>query len=195
MKFLAAPRPHGGLTNRELPVAAPHCLTPKARNVACNRNKHLKVGSGLFSQPDCKCAEVVPGQDCSLPSQLGEGVLCLAQGIPALADISSTSDALEIVSEELVLGPSGLTSTDQSTQIEQVSHTLPSKALLKFAAASTALSMIGLILNLSCSDVNGQGFLQEGTSGRQSFNWHKQWYVSPSASPQQAKLCPYAEPA
>ncbi|CAK0787743.1 hypothetical protein CVIRNUC_010965 [Coccomyxa viridis] len=98
MKFLASPGPHGGLTIRELPVAAPHCLTSRARNVACNRNKQVK-------------------------------------GIPALADISSTTDALGIVSEELVLGPSGLTSTDQSTQVEQ-----------------------------------------EGTSGRQSFNWHKQWY-------------------
>ena len=75
--------------------------------------------------------------------------LCLAQEVPALADISSTSDALGTVSEELVLGPSGLTSTDQSTQIKQVSHTLPSKAVLKLAAASAVLSMISVTFSLS----------------------------------------------
>ena len=121
--------------------------------------------------------------------------LCLAQEVPALADISSTSDALGIVSEELVLGPSGLTSTEQSTQIKQVSHTLPSKAIMKLAAASAVLSMITVSCSLSYTDVSGQRFLQEGTSGRQSFNWHRQWYVSPSACPHQAKSCSYAEPA
>ena len=74
MKFLAAQGPHGGLTNRELPLAAPHCLTPKARNVVCNRSKHLKVGFGSFCQPDCNRAGVVPGKSYILPSQLGEGV-------------------------------------------------------------------------------------------------------------------------
>ena len=120
--------------------------------------------------------------------------LCLAQEVPALADISSTSDALGIVSEELVLGPSGLTSTEQSTQIKQVSHTLPAKHF-KLAAASAVLLMIRMTSSLSYTDVNGQRFLQEGISGRQSFNWHRQWYVSPSACPHQAKSCSYAEPA
>lgn len=74
MKFLAAPRPHGGLTICDRPVAAPHCLTPKARNVAGNRNKYLKVGLVYLHNQDCNWADVVPEKGFRLPSQLGEGV-------------------------------------------------------------------------------------------------------------------------
>lgn len=63
--------------------------------------------------------------------------VCHAQGLEALADITTASDALGVVSDELVLGPSGLISTDERTQKEQAGDLLSCKANLKLAAKYT----------------------------------------------------------
>ena len=55
------------------------------------------------------------------------------------------------MSEELVLGPSGLSSTDRSTQIEQVGRMLPSRLIWELATDSSVLLMTTLTYDSPCS--------------------------------------------